>query len=118
MLRYVCFSLCIFMFLFLRLGEAAMLTSDRSSRHFCLGITKHWFKNCKEIQEEQHTHFLHHVITAIKQPEIWSNPSHLLHILLQFEQFPEKSSLCHHLLISIILNRITFLTMDTSLEVG
>ncbi len=114
MRRYVCFSLCIFMFLSLGLGEAAMPTLDHSSRHFCLGITKHWLKNYKEIQEEQYTHFLHHVITAIKRPEIWNNPGHLLHILLQFEQFSEKSSLCHHLLVSIILNRITLLTTGTS----
>lgn len=116
MRRHVCFSLWIFMFLSLECGAAVPTTNFLPSQQFCSKTTKSWFKTPKEIQEEQHIHFLHHVIAAIKQPEIWNNPSNLLHILLQFEQFPQKESLCHYVLITIILNRVALLTMNTPFE--
>ncbi|WP_234394257.1 hypothetical protein [Chlamydia avium] len=107
--RRICLRFFICVFLFIRGGVATAI--DLPSQSFCSGVTKYWFKNPKEVQEKQHMHFLHHVIAAIKQPEIWNDSSHLLNILLQFEKFPEKNNLCHHLLITIILNRITLLTM-------
>ncbi|WP_375793709.1 hypothetical protein O1W69_01175 [Chlamydia sp. 12-01] len=72
----------------------------------------HFWKDPKVVREEQHTYFLKQVICALKRPEIWNDPLNLLHILLQFDKFPEASGECHNLLLVIIKHRVMILTMN------
>ncbi|MEF9496742.1 MULTISPECIES: hypothetical protein [Chlamydia] len=76
--------------------------------------TSSWYfwKDPKVIRDEQHTYFLKQVIFALKRPEIWNDPLNLLHILLQFDKFPEASGECHNLLLLIIKHRVMALTMN------
>ncbi|WP_348663594.1 hypothetical protein [Chlamydia vaughanii] len=71
-----------------------------------------FWKDPKVIKEEQHNYFLRQVIAALRRPEIWNDPFHLLNILLQFEKFPETSGECHNLLIIVIKHRVVTLTMS------
>ncbi|KPZ39137.1 hypothetical protein [Chlamydia psittaci] len=72
----------------------------------------YFWKDPKVVREEQHVHFLKQVILALKRPEIWNDPLNLLHILLQFDKFPEASGECHNLLLVIIKHRVMVLTMN------
>ncbi|WP_041462188.1 hypothetical protein [Chlamydia caviae] len=72
----------------------------------------HFWKDPQVIRDEQHAYFLKQVISALKRPEIWNDPINLLHILLQFDKFSEKSGECHDLLLVIIRHRIMTLTMN------
>ncbi|WP_366223541.1 hypothetical protein [Chlamydia buteonis] len=72
----------------------------------------HFWKDPKVVREEQHVYFLKQVILALKRPEIWNDPLNLLHILLQFDKFPEASGECHNLLLVIIKHRVMALTMN------
>ncbi|EGK68848.1 hypothetical protein CAB1_0072 [Chlamydia abortus LLG] len=72
----------------------------------------YFWKDPKVVREKQHMHFLKQVILALKRPEIWNDPLNLLHILLQFDKFPEASGECHDLLLVVIKHRVMLLTMN------
>ncbi|ANH78475.1 hypothetical protein Cs308_0304 [Candidatus Chlamydia sanziniae] len=63
-----------------------------------------------EAEEKTRYHqFLKDVVSALNKQEIWDNPHHLLHILLQFQQFSKEHNDYSQLLTTLISHRVTVL---------